>query len=224
MKFNKDKYVYLIVNFITLVCLMRQIKIGNSLGIIQGIIALALYLVPFLMSKILKIKLCKRLEIVIYIFIFCALVLGEVLSFYKYVKYYDKVIHTFNGVLMTSVGMVILNSMNKRNNNKYMLVLFGFSFSMMTAGVWEIFEFNVDKYLKQDMQTDTIINKISSDLLEEKEVEISSFTINKQDYYKKYGGYIDIGLIDTMGDMTVNLIGTIIYSIYTLIKLRKISQ
>lgn len=91
----------------------------------------------------------------------------------------------------------------------------------MTIGVfWEFFEYGVDTHLHLDMQKDTIITTINIVTLNKDgknqvvEVPIKSVTINEQDWTQQYGGYLDIGLHDTMEDLFVNFIGAVIFSIF----------
>ena len=45
-------------------------------------------------------------------------------------------------------------------------------------------------------------------------VPIESIVVNGQTW--NYGGYIDIGLVDTMSDLFVNFIGAVVFSIFGL--------
>ena len=95
----------------------------------------------------------------------------------------------------------------------------------MTIGVlWEFFEFGADKFLKLDMQKDRIVEKISSVNFDSKKdnnaivVDDISYTIiydkNGNVLQKIDGGYLDIGIIDTMKDLFVNFIGALVFSIF----------
>ena len=90
----------------------------------------------------------------------------------------------------------------------------------MTVGVlWEFFEFAADTYLHTDMQKDWIVHNINSVLFNPdglnvvEHVHIDSLLVNGEDWIAKYGGYTDIGLVDTMKDLLVNFIGAVIFSI-----------
>lgn len=94
----------------------------------------------------------------------------------------------------------------------------------MTIGVcWEFIEYSGDKILLLDAQKDTIINTISTvELNPNKENEtVVLKDINKTILYDSNnkelatieGGYLDIGLNDTMEDLFVNFIGATVYSI-----------
>ena len=227
-EYNKKKgkalTVYMILRFLVILCLIRQIMIGDISNILTCILTLALFLIPSILEKKFKIEVPDTLEIIVYVFIFSAEILGEINEFYIHIKNFDTILHTLNGFIMAGIGFSLIEIFNNSPNTKISLdpkylVLFGFCFSMTTGAVWEIFEYSMDKYFKFDMQKDTIITEISSVVLnpdgknKAERLEIESLTVNDIDYIEKYGGYIDIGLNDTMEDLIVNLIGAIIYSI-----------
>ena len=76
----------------------------------------------------------------------------------------------------------------------------------------------MDRFLGFDMQKDTVIHTISSVMLnptgENDPVvmeNISDVTVSGHDLC--LGGYLDIGLIDTMQDLFVNFIGALVFSV-----------
>ena len=90
----------------------------------------------------------------------------------------------------------------------------------MTVGVlWEFFEYGMDRFTHTDMQKDTVIHSISTVELDEtrsnKAVTIDGITsvvINGQEL--GLGGYLDIGLQDTMEDMMVNFVGAVVFCFF----------
>ena len=89
----------------------------------------------------------------------------------------------------------------------------------MTIGVlWEFFEFGMDWFFHSDMQRDTVIHAIYSASLDptrSNKVEtiqgIQDVLINGGSL--GVGGYLDIGLIDTMKDLLVNFVGAVVFSV-----------
>lgn len=77
------------------------------------------------------------------------------------------------------------------------------------------------------MQKDTFITKIYSVDLNENKVNqsvllnINTLEVNGEDWIEKYGGYLDIGLYDTMFDLLDGLIGGTIYSVFSYVYLKK---
>ena len=90
----------------------------------------------------------------------------------------------------------------------------------MTVGVlWEFFEFSMDWFFHTDMQKDFFVNAIHTVSLNPdglnivEHIPIESLTVNGEDWLSMYGGYLDIGLIDTMKDLFVNFIGAVVFSV-----------
>ena len=91
-------------------------------------------------------------------------------------------------------------------------------FSMTIGVMWEFFECGMDTFFGMDTQKDTIVNSISTVMLDPAGgtqvvtiEDIKEVTINGQEL--GLGGYLDIGLLDTMEDLFVNFIGAIVFSI-----------
>ena len=81
-----------------------------------------------------------------------------------------------------------------------------------------MFEYVCDYFLKTDMQKDFVVYHISSVTLDEtmsnKPVlidEIKTVSVNGKDL--QLGGYLDIGLHDTMKDLIVNFLGAVVFSV-----------
>src|SRR5699024_6974332 len=93
-----------------------------------------------------------------------------------------------------------------------------FCFSMTIGVVWEFFEFGMDSLFNLDMQKDTVIHTIRSVTLDPSGHNIpyvikgiGETAVNGQEL--GIGGYLDIGLIDTMQDLIVNFAGAFVFSI-----------
>ena len=81
-----------------------------------------------------------------------------------------------------------------------------------------LFRMGAAYLFNKDMQKDTVVNNITSTLFspdKNKAVkkEINSLYINNIDFIQEYGGYIDIGLYDTMEDMLCALLGALLFII-----------
>ncbi len=104
----------------------------------------------------------------------------------------------------------------------------------MTIGVlWEFFEFSADRYFRTDMQKDRIVQVISTVELEPdgknipviiKDIKYTEiYSGNDENNLTKTvikGGYLDIGIIDTMKDLIVNFIGAVVFSIFGLLYIK----
>jgi len=224
-KLTISKWVFLILRLIVILILIRNIFNHNYENVFICLLTLFLFIVPYILEHKFKIDIPDFLEIIILLFIFSAEILGELNSFYTIFPRWDDMLHTVNGFIMGAIGLSLIllvnNSKEVRIKLSPLFVSIGaFCFSMTIGVCWEFFEYGMDKTFKLDMQKDYIINEISSvtfdpdNLNNVHHVEIESLKVNGEDWTEKYGGYIDIGLTDTMHDLYVNFIGAIVFSIF----------
>ena len=185
-------------------------------------------ILPSILTKKLKIYLPSALEIVILCFIFAAEILGEISSFYINVPHWDTMLHTINGFLCAAVGFALVDLFNRDERFTFklsplFLAVVAFCFSMTIGVLWEFFEFSADHFFATDMQKDTIVRQINTVELDEtrtnkvvKIKNIDDVIIVHSDGTEEslgLGGYLDIGIIDTMKDLFVNFIGAVVFSI-----------
>lgn len=175
-----------------------------------------------------KIKLPNTLEIIIYLFIFAAEILGKINNFYIIIPYWDTILHTLNGFLAAAIGFSLVYLLNSNSEKIHLSPIYvciaAFCFSMTIGVCWEFFEYFSDKYLKFDMQKDTIVTDISTvtlNPLNENDTVLVE-DIGKTIIYDNdgnvlnviNGGYLDIGLHDTMNDLFVNFIGAFVFCFF----------
>lgn len=215
--------VFSILRILVLAVLVRQIMLASYESAFFCVLTLLLLYVPSWVQVKLRIELPPPLEITVLCFIFAAEILGEVNAFYVVVPNWDTMLHTLNGFLAAAVGfsMVILLNDDERltfHLSPFFLALVAFCFSMTIGVLWEFFEFSMDYFFGFDMQKDTVIHSIHSVLLDPTRTNTVVTIPNIQDVVINgqglgVGGYVDIGIIDTMKDLFVNFIGAVVFSI-----------
>ena len=215
--------VFYTLRLLVLVVLVRQLFLHNYEGAFFCILTILLLYVPSWIQVKLHIELPPALEITILCFIFAAEILGEVNAFYVNVPNWDTMLHTLNGFLAAAVGfsMVLLLNDNERltfDLSPFFLALVAFCFSMTIGVLWEFFEFGMDFFFHTDMQKDTVINAVYTVALDPTRTNkvvaikgIQDVVINGESL--GLGGYLDIGIIDTMKDLFVNFIGAVVFSV-----------
>lgn len=234
-KFFKEKdkkvfWVYTILRLLVIVTLVIQLIHGNYHEVFLCLLTLILFVIPFIVDDKFKISLPNSLEISIFLFIFSSEILGEIQNFYGIFTHWDTLLHTINGFLSAAIGFSLVDILNNSNKitfhlSPFFVVIVAFSFSMTVGACWEIFEFSGDRLFDMDMQKDRFLEKISSVELneEKKNVPVVIKNIDHVDIYYHDNnqvkvitakGYLDIGIIDTMKDLIVNLIGALVFSIY----------
>ncbi|MGL4608004.1 MAG: hypothetical protein ACRCU3_11125 [Eubacteriaceae bacterium] len=230
-KENKLKTaVYFILRFLVVVVLIAEVFNKNYNNVFLCILTLILFMIPAFVNKKMHIILPNTLEIIVLFFIFGAEIMGEINEYYLIFPRWDDMLHTMNGFLCAAIGFSLIDILNRNENVKFSLspafvALVAFCFSMTVGVLWEFFEFGMDVFFKTDMQKDTILPMISSVLFNPTganvavTLPIESIVVNGVPW--NYGGYIDIGLYDTMSDLFVNFIGAITFSCIGLMYIKK---
>ncbi len=215
--------VYFTLRFFVIATLILQLMNRNYENVFLCALTLILLIMPSLVQITFKVELPTTLEIIILIFIFSAEILGEISEFYLMFPFWDTVLHTLNGFLAAAIGFSLVDLLNRSERTVFHLsplfmAIVAFCFSMTIGVIWEFFEFGMDQIAGYDMQKDTVIHTIRSVTLDPDGHNvpyvignIRETAVNGQEL--GLGGYLDIGLIDTMQDMIVNFIGAFTFSV-----------
>lgn len=215
--------VYFILRLLVIVMMVLQFFNQNYENVFLCILTLFLLMLPSFFQVNFRIELPTTLEIIILLFIFSAEILGEISSYYIRIPVWDTILHTVNGFLAAAIGFSLVEILNRQEQVKFELsplfmAIVGFSFSMTIGVIWEFFECGMDLFFGLDMQKDTIVHSITSVMLDPTGGnhpttinDITEVYINGQAL--GLGGYLDIGLLDTMKDLFVNFIGAVIFSV-----------
>lgn len=220
--------LYILLRVSVVMVLIAQMLNGNFENVMLCVLTLILFTLPSLIERRLKIDLPDTLEIIILLFIYAAEILGEIRAFYVIFPFWDTVLHTMNGFLCAAIGFSLIDLLNRSKKFTFSLsplyvAVVSFCFSMTVGVLWEFFECAMDQFFFLDMQKDTVVNAISSVLLDPAGGNhpqlidgIRDVIIVHSDGTQQalgVGGYLDIGLLDTMEDLFVNFIGATVFSL-----------
>ncbi len=215
-----------ILSVIVGLVMLRRIFQADYHSVFMCVLTLLLFNIPLFVDKRLNIALPKVLETIILLFIFAAEILGEIGSFYTHIPWWDTMLHTVNGFLMAAIGFALIDILNNSpkfhfNMSPVFVAFVAFCFSMTVGVVWEFFEFFMDYFTLTDMQKDRIITEFATVIFDPDGLNKTTIFENIDQTIIHYAngktqvvnGYLDIGVIDTMKDMFVNLIGAVVFSI-----------
>lgn len=225
--FSREKrsvfIVYLVLRIIVIASLVLSCINGDYDSAFICVLVLVLFMVPAFLQERFSVELPSTLEIIILLFIFAAEILGELSDYYVHFQHWDTLLHTTWGFLCAAVGFSLVDILNRSKTVKFelsplFLAICAFCFSMTIGVIWEFFEFGMDNLFQMDMQKDTVLHTFSSVSLDPTNsnipitlYDITEVSVNGQDL--GLGGYLDIGLYDTMEDLFVNFIGALVFSI-----------
>ncbi len=219
--------VYVVLRVLVVLTMVAQIFNHNFENVFLCVLTLILFTIPSFIEHTIHIDVPDTLEIIILLFIFAAEIMGEIQAYYIHFPYWDTMLHTMNGFLCAAIGFSLLDILNRSESLSFRLSplylsLMAFCFSMTIGVLWEFFECMMDQLFLLDMQKDTVVNTIGSVMLDpaggNRPAVISDITdvivvtADGTQHTLGLGGYLDIGLLDTMKDLFVNFIGAVVFS------------
>ena len=213
--------VYILLRFLVILTIITQFFNRNFENVFLGLLTLILFVLPTILERRLMIDLPDTLEIIILLFIFAAEILGEIQAFYTTFRGWDTILHTLNGFLCAAIGFSLVDLFNRNERfslslSPVFMAIVAFCFSMTIGVLWEFFECFMDQTFLLDMQKDMVVNSISSVALDPEQAnraivirDITDVIVvsGGEQIPLGLGGYLDIGLLDTMKDLWVNFIG-----------------
>lgn len=220
--------VYIFLRLSVILVLVAQLFNRNFENVFLCVLVLFLFSMPTMLERRLSIELPDTLEIIILLFIYAAEILGEIGAYYIKHPYWDTVLHTLNGFLCAAIGFSLLDLLNRQKKVTFQLsplylAVVAFCFSMTVGVVWEFFECAMDQLFFLDMQKDIIVHQIGSVKLDPTGgntpvhlrdiVDVIVVQGDSTQTALGLGGYLDIGLLDTMMDLFVNFVGALVFSI-----------
>jgi hypothetical protein len=119
---------------------------------------MALTLAPVVLR--MPVEIPSEVQIVAVLFVFATLFLGEVRGYYERFWWWDAALHTTSGLLLGMLGFMFVYMLNEdRHVDLHMrpsfVALFAFFFAVAIGGLWEIFEFAMDRWFGTNMQPAT---------------------------------------------------------------------
>lgn len=124
---------------------------------IQCLLGLVVLSLPSILQRRLHMTLPNFIYIMYYIFLYCAIILGEVMNFYYVIPHWDIILHFFSGAMLGALGFILVSQLNDSEKIRVSLspafiALFAFCFALSCGAVWEIYEFVADGMLGLNMQ------------------------------------------------------------------------
>ena len=218
--------VYFFLRISVILVMIAQIFNGNYENVALCVLTLILFLLPTVLERKLSISLPNTLQIIILLFIYAAEILGEIRSFYTAFLGWDTMLHTLNGFLCAAIGFSLVDILNRDRRfslslSPFYMAVAAFCFSMTIGVLWEFFECGMDMLFLTDMQKDAVVTNLSTVLPDPtggntpvviKGITDTIVVAGGEEISLGVGGYIDVGILDTMKDLFVNFIGAVVFS------------
>ena len=181
------------------------------------------YLIGFRVGYILTVLI---------IFSACGGLLGSSYNVYMILPWFDSLLHAVSGILFFAAGFMLGEVFfGKDNVNKHFFgkLAFAIFFSTTVGVAWEFFEYLISETMGFDMLEDAMVTDIQSYLLSQSHnvaIELNDITqtVITYDGGKEWvinGGYMDLGLYDTLNDLLIAAAGTVSIAIVSTISFYK---
>lgn len=162
------------------------------LMLLECILGIFVIHIPTIISKRFRFELPGLLYILYILFLYCAIFLGEVRSFYYLVPHWDDFLHLFSSMMTGFFAVMVITILNRDENlvfrlSPFFVSLFAFAFSVTIGALWELYEYLGDGFFGLNMQ---------------KFITASGDVLSGRD-----------ALTDTMKDIAVDMAGALISSV-----------
>ena len=172
-RFGKILYISVTLSFLVpIVYLVLRMIFGGSgstseagfhsesdylLMLMQCVLGLVTIHLPSILERKFRFELPSLLYGFYIVFLYCAIFLGEVRSFYYLVPQWDSVCHFCSSMMMGFFGLMVVTILNRDwhlavSLSPFFVCLFAFCFSVALGAVWEIYEFAADGLFGMNMQ------------------------------------------------------------------------
>ncbi|MBQ8827525.1 MAG: hypothetical protein IJZ90_00075 [Clostridia bacterium] len=127
------------------------------LMLLQCTLGIIVMFLPSIIQKKFSIEIPNYMTILYFVFLYCAIYLGEVHSFYYVIPYWDSILHAFSGAMLGVLGFVLVDILNSAKNisvklSPFFVALFAFCFALAVGSLWEVYEFCGDHLFGLNMQ------------------------------------------------------------------------
>ncbi|NMA65180.1 MAG: hypothetical protein GX957_02925 [Clostridiaceae bacterium] len=135
----------------------EKLKSDYVLMLTQCILGLIVMFIPSIIERRWAIDIPNYMEILYFVFLYCAIYLGEVRNFYYVIPHWDLILHAFSGGMLGALGFTLVSILNESSKIQMKLspvfvAVFSFSFALAVGTLWEIYEFVFDGVLSLNMQ------------------------------------------------------------------------
>lgn len=138
----------------------QKVKTDYLLMMTQCLLGLLVMMLPTFIAHRWKVVVPNTIVILYFIFLYCAIYLGEVRNFYYVIPHWDGILHAFSGAMLGALGFILVDLLNRDQKvhvhlSPFFIAVFAFCFALAVGALWEVYEFSFDAILGLNMQKHT---------------------------------------------------------------------
>ncbi len=147
----------IVLQAIMAVELLLVLRDGQWMNAFLVMAIMAITLSPAVIGRRFRVHIPPEFQVLAVVFVFAALFLGEIHSYYARFWWWDIALHTSSGLLMGILGFLLVYVLNENERadihmRPRFVALFAFLFAVAVGTLWEIFEFTMDQIVGTNMQ------------------------------------------------------------------------
>ena len=128
-----------------------------ALMLTQCLLGVVVMFLPSIIQKKWSVAIPNYMYVCYFVFLYCAIYLGEVRNFYYLIPNWDTILHGFSGAMLGALGFSLVSMLNKEPRIQMQLspvfvALFAFCFALAAGVAWEIYEYTFDGAMGLNMQ------------------------------------------------------------------------
>lgn len=138
----------------------EKVKADYLLMFVQCLLGTVVMMLPSVLARRFKVVVPNAIVILYFVFLYCAIYLGEMHNFYYVVPHWDTILHAFSGAMLGALGFILVDLLNQDQHirvslSPFFVAVFAFCFALTVGALWEIYEFSFDALLGLNMQKHT---------------------------------------------------------------------
>ena len=135
----------------------ERLQSDYILMLVQCALGLVVMFLPSALERRFHVRVPGYMSILYFVFLYCAIYLGEVRSFYYLIPHWDTMLHAMSAMMLGTLGFSLVSILNDSPDTHVQLsprfvTLFAFCFALTVGALWEIYEFSFDGLLGMNMQ------------------------------------------------------------------------
>ena len=135
----------------------EKLKSDYALMMVQCLLGILAMLLPGWLARKWRVEIPSGMMILYVLFLYAAIYLGEVQSFYVRIPNWDVILHGFSGGMLGALAFSFVRLINNSDRvqvelNPLFTAVFAFCFSITLGVFWEFYEYSFDGMLGLNMQ------------------------------------------------------------------------
>ncbi len=135
----------------------EKLKSDYALLVVQCLLGILAMLLPGWLARKWRLSIPSGMMILYLLFLYAAIYLGDVQSFYYRIPHWDMILHGFSGGMLGALAFSFVRLVSNSDRvqvelNPLFTAVFAFCFSITLGVFWEFYEYSFDGVLGLNMQ------------------------------------------------------------------------